>query len=1049
MGNNRKRSTKMRTNRFVLGILISLCFSWTESRSAETEDYLKSIKPVLKERCYACHGALKQKKNLRLDTAQQIIDSGIIESGELLKRLTASDPEERMPQEAAALHKEEIDAIRAWIANGNPVPVDELPQDDPASHWAFQRIGRPPVPAKDGNPIDAFLTAKHRELDLKTQGEAERSLLIRRLYLDLTGLPPTKEQLATTAPFESIVQELLASPHYGERWGRHWMDVWRFSDWYGLGKQVRNSQKHMWHWRDWIVDSLNKDKGYDRMILEMLAGDELEPENPEVLAATGFLARNYYLFNRTTWLDDTIEHTSKAFLGLTMNCSKCHDHKYDPLSQMDYYRLRAIFEPHQVRLDAIAGETDFEKDGLPRVFDDHPDAETPFHIRGNPATPDEKIKIEAGVPAIFANFAPKPKSITLPPYAWAPGAREYVQRDQLATAKAKLESAQKAMEKARNTIQSIKKEVPQKKGGSSSLKDNFDAADAKLWDVVGNGWSYNGGILIQTMSSRDQQFVRSKNPIPFDFDLTLNFRTTGGATYKSVGVRFDVTNDGKDAHTVYTSAHAPGPKVQIAHTRDSKTSYPGDGKVSYPIKVNEDYELRVQVRGALINVSLNGKFLLAYTLPERNPNGLIELFAFDATAEFDSIEVQPLAKETEFMESGTPSQKAKPKDPAAALKLSEAHLKEAEIGLRLMEAKIADDNATLLGKGKGDPKTSGRLQREYAVESAKVGVLTAEAGKLDAAKKVLKTAEANLKKTDAKYTSLRGSFKALETPEHKEPEYAATYSKNSTGRRLAFAQWVTSRENPLTARVAVNQIWMRHFGEPLVESVADFGLRAPLPKHSELLDYLAAELIESGWSMKHLHELIVTSKAWQRSSSNLDADPNTLEKDPGNQFYWRMNPRRMESEVIRDSLIYSAGEMDMKQGGPSIKPSQNARRRSLYFRHSRNEKGPLLSRFDDADILACYRRSGSIVPQQALALSNSALSIRMSKRVYGLFYEEKVDRKFSEQVFEHILCRKPTGPELDACADFVAKLQPDSTQAESRIRLVHALFNHNDFITIR
>ncbi len=1027
-------------------VLISCGFLVEESRAA---DYLEKIKPVLKERCYACHGALKQKKNLRLDTAQQIIDAGIIESGELLKRLTSSDPEERMPHEGEPLHAEEIEAIREWIANGMPVPADELPQDDPASHWSFQRIERPPVPAKDGNPIDAFLAVKHSELGLKTQGESERSLLIRRLYLDLTGLPPTKEQLSTTAPFESIVQELLASPHYGERWGRHWMDVWRFSDWYGLGKQVRNSQKHMWHWRDWIVDSLNKDKGYDRMILEMLAGDELEPENPEVLAATGFLARNYYLFNRTTWLDETIEHTSKAFLGLTMNCTKCHDHKYDPISQMDYYRMRAIFEPHQVRLDAIAGETDFEKDGLPRVFDDHPDAETQFHIRGNPTTPDKEIKIEPGVPALFASFAPKAKLVKLPPYAWAPGARGYVQKDQLASAKAKLEVAQKAMVKARDATKAIKKDIPQTKSVGSFLKDDFDAAQTKLWDVVGNGWSYNGGILIQTMSSRDKQFVRSKNPIPSDFDLTLNFRTTGGATYKSVGIRFDVANSGKDAHTVYASAHAPGPKVQIAHTRDSKTSYPGNGMVSYPIKVNEDYQLQVQVRGTLINVSLNDKFLLAYNLPHRNPNGLVELFAFDATAEFDSINVQSLAKETELMKSGTSGQKAKPKDPADALKLSEARLKEAEIGLRLMEAKIAADNATLLGKGKGDSKSSAKLEREYAVESAKVGVLTAEAGKLDAAKKTLKTAEANLKKVGATYKSIRGSFKALETPEHKEPQYAATYSRTSTGRRLAFAQWITSRDNPLTARVAVNHIWMRHFGEPLVESVADFGLRAPLPKQAELLDYLAAELIESGWSMKHLHELIVTSKAWRRSSSNLKADPDTLAKDPDNRFYWRMNPRRMESEVIRDSLVHLAGEMDMKQGGPSIKPSQNARRRSLYFLHDRDNKGPLLSRFDDADILACYRRSNSIVPQQALALSNSAFSIRMSKRVYALFYEEKVDRKFSEQVFEHILCRKPTKPELDACAEFLVQLQPASTQAESRIRLVHALFNHNDFITIR
>lgn len=1032
--------------------------------------YFEKVKPVLKERCYACHGALKQKKDLRIDTAQQIIDAGIVKSGELIKRLTAADAEERMPQEGPPLHAEEIEAIQEWIAAGMPVPVDEKPEDDPASHWAFQRIERPVLPphGKNDNAIDVLLAVKQAELGLQSQPQASRSLLIRRLYLDLIGLPPTREQAASTAPFESIVKELLASPHYGERWGRHWMDVWRYSDWYGLGKQVRNSQKHLWHWRDWIIDSINQDKGYDRMLTEMLAGDELEPDNPEVVAGTGFLARNYYLFNRTTWLDDTVEHTSKAFLGLTMNCVKCHDHKYDPLEQTDYYRFRAIFEPHQIRLDAVAGETDFEKDGLPRAFDDHPDAKTLLHIRGNPATPDEKIKITAGVPMILASFAPAAKKVNLPPYAWAPGSRDYVQQDQLAAARAKLDTAQKALEKSRQAVTAAAntKDGKGSKGNKNTaakvsdadkeqgsiLQDGFERMRPQLWDVVGRGWSYNGGILIQTMSSRDQQYVRSKNPHPVDFDLTLDFRTTGGATYKSVGIRFDVTGDGKNSHTVYASAHEKGPKVQISHTHNSKTSYP-NARISYPVKVNEDYKLRVQVRGSLINVSLNGKFLLAYQLPNRNPNGNIELFAFDATAEFDSIIVKSLDQDLKLKKSGSAAKKAPDVDPAEQLKITAAKLKEAQLGLHLLKAKIAADKATLLSEGKtkkgGQALKAAQLEREHAVAQAEVAVLTAEAGKLKAAEKNLKTAQANLKKTDANYSSLRGSFKALETPEHKEPQYAATYSRSSTGRRLALAQWMTSRDNPLTARVAANHIWMRHFGEPLVESVFDFGLRAPLPEHIELLDYLAAELMDSGWSMKHLHHLIVTSKTWQRTSSNLNADVATLAKDGNNVFYWRMNARRMESEVIRDSMVHLAGELDKKMGGPSIKPSQNARRRSIYFLHDRDHKGPLLSRFDDADILACYRRSQSIVPQQALALSNSALSIRMSKGVYGLFYQQQDESAFSEQVFEHILCRKPDAEELAACVDFIAELQPESTQAESRIRLVHALFNHNDFINIR
>jgi hypothetical protein len=176
------------------------------------------------------------------------------------------------------------------------------------------------------------------------------------------------------------------------------MDIWRYSDWYGLGEQLRHSQKHIWHWRDWIVESLTADKGYDQMVVQMLAADELAPEDRGNLRATGFLARSYYLFNRTTWLDETIEHACRALLGVTMQCVKCHDHKYDPIAQADYYRMRSIFEPLHVRLDPWPGETDFEKNGLPRVFDLHLDKPTYRHVRGDDKNEDKSKSMTPGVP---------------------------------------------------------------------------------------------------------------------------------------------------------------------------------------------------------------------------------------------------------------------------------------------------------------------------------------------------------------------------------------------------------------------------------------------------------------------------------------------------------------------------------------------------------------------------------------------------------------------------------------------------------------------------
>ena len=304
-------------------------------------------------------------------------------------------------------------------------PVDHSP------HWAFIA----PKASPGGASVDTLLRQEREKRGLLPQHAAEPAIWLRRVYLDLVGLPPSLEQIrafeadTSTAAKARVVDELLSSPHYGERWGRHFMDLWRYSDWYGLGNQLRYSQKHLWHWRDWIVESLNEDKGYDRMVQEMLAGDELAPNDTEVLRATGYLARSYYLFNRTTWLDDVVEHTGKAFLGITMNCVKCHAHKYDPFSHEDYYAFRAIFEPHHVRLDAVPGQPDLEKDGLPRAYDLHLERTTFLHVKGDEKQPDKSKVIAPAIPKVL-EFAPlKIQPVKLP----APNTRRLIQ-DQIAAA---------------------------------------------------------------------------------------------------------------------------------------------------------------------------------------------------------------------------------------------------------------------------------------------------------------------------------------------------------------------------------------------------------------------------------------------------------------------------------------------------------------------------------------------------------------------------------------------------------------------------------------
>lgn len=1069
----------MKVFKFVI-IWVIGSFTLSQVCAAQEVSYLKHIKPLLEAKCYACHGVLKQEGKLRLETKSLILkggDSGAAmvpgnSSNSLILERITEEPDSRMPPEGEGtqLKTEEIALIRKWIEQGAAAPDESIPLS-PTEHWAFLPIASPSAESKSS--IDAILRKKQNELGLKTQPKAQRSILIRRLYLDLIGLPPTLEQLHDQRPWEEIVDELLASPHYGERWGRHWMDIWRYSDWYGLGAQLRNSQKHIWHWRDWIVNSLNEDKGYDRMVLEMLAGDELAPEDSEVLAGTGFLARNYYLFNRTTWLDSTIEHTGKAFLGLTLNCAKCHDHKYDPISQVDYYNLRAIFEPHQVRLDPIPGVTDFEQDGLPRVFDDHTDAKTQLHIKGNPKNPDEATEIVPHIPEIFAEQQPEIKQVSLPASAFAPAVRDYVRQDHLQKVAAAIAAAKLKVTASEKKLAIWLKELPDKTSTETqpdfTFKDDFDSPNPDAWKIVGDSWKYSDGVLQRTTSTRNPEQIRFKPSLPDDFEITCRYTTTGGATYKSVTFRFDESEDKSYDNFVYTSAHEPGPKVQAAYTRNGSANYPPAGRVAKPIKVGQVYELRFAVRDRLLNVWLDREFILAYQLPDRQPQGSLSLSGFDATVAFDSISIRSLPIDFEMTEAKGDT--AAPQNPELELKIAQAVLTKVQAKRESLLATFAADSSTYLKENSENRDELSKLaavaQVKFTQAEAKQELLAAGADekKINAAKKKAGDTEkklAAIEKGEQSYMSFRASRKALETPAHKEPDYPPTYSPTSTGRRLSLARWVASRQNPLTARVAVNHIWMRHFGVPIVESVADFGLRAEKPVHVDVLDHLAWEFMESGWSMKHLHRLIVTSDVYQLSSSIKNANPKTLEADSTNQYYWRMNTRRMEAQIVRDSLLKLSGTLDETLGGPSLDVGNNSSRRSLYFKHSRDQQDKFLSMFDDADLLQCYQRNESIVPQQALALANSELSMSLAE-IIAVKIQDSISggdqNLFILTTFETLLGRSATEDEIEACTAYFEhieeliktekKLSVNELDATVRARLVHSLLNHNDFISIR
>jgi mono/diheme cytochrome c family protein len=1134
-----------RTAKWLLAVAMLLCLAGSTLIAEESIDYLKQIKPVLHERCFACHGALKQEAGLRLDTAALAIkggDSGAaikpgdVEASLLIKRITAADESTRMPPEGEPLKAEQIAALRNWIAQKAVAPVDEQPERDPRDHWAFKTPVRPVVPRVEQptaeqarwqvNPIDAFISKEHRERGLVPQRTADKRVWLRRVSLDLIGLPPTTEELdafvADQSPdaFDKVVTRLLDSPQYGQRWGRHWMDVWRYSDWWGLGAEVRNSQKHIWHWRDWIIESLNADKGYDQMLREMLAADELYPNDLDRLRATGYLTRQYFIFNRTTWLDETIEHTAKGMLGLTFNCAKCHDHKYDPLSQDEYYKLRAIFEPYQIRTEMVPGQIDFEKDGIPRAFDAHLDVPTHLHVRGDDRNPDKSRTMEPAVPAFLSSDELKLaiEPISLPVEATHPGLREFVVKTHRQAAEQQIAAARTAVDAAKKKLveaETVAKELAAKAAAATSdapakddakpspepatdvvLRDDFSAEKPDVWEQLIGKWSYENSRLVQSQTGAIRAAMRLKQMPPADFEAKLKYIPTSGDMWKSVGISCDVTVEGNEI-LAYASSYAGGPKSQIAFKQGGNYVYPPNATQARKLDLNQPHEMVLRARGTLLNMSVDGEHSIAFRLPASSPRqrGFVELVAFDAKVEFVAFELKALPADVKLVEADAP--KPMPTSPASlpvdqallAVTIAEKVAKSADAQLVSIEARAA---ALVPGEGQTTKElalAASKSERILAacradeeVSRAELALLQAAADKqpeaekkLVAAKAALETAQKAIDLPSEAFTPLPGAKKTQE--DYQNRNAGKPYPTTSTGRRTAFAKWLTDPRHPLPARVAVSHIWTRHMGKPLVPTVFDFGRKGTPPTHPELLDWLAVELIENGWSMKHIHRLIVTSQVYRLSSSSRmgtparpDAAKSTLNADgqecpsyitdPDNRFYWRMNPVRMEAQIVRDSLLSLAGELDLSLGGPSIAINDEAsRRRSLYFVHSHNDHQKFLSTFDDASVLDCYRRAESIVPQQALALENSPLATTMAGKIAQRLATARPnasDSDFIRFAFVTILSVEPTPDEQSAIAELLKRMTDlarsknrPNPEVLARTNLIQTLLNHNDFITIR
>ena len=1111
--------------------------------------YQREIRPLLAQKCAACHGVLKQAAGLRLDFGSGIhqggesgpaIIPGSPEQSLLLQKVTASDDTQRMPPagEGEQLNPQQLDLLKTWIAAGATFPADEQPPADPATWWSYQPLHSPPIPQVNENPwvrnpIDAFILQQHHQQGLSASAEARPEVLLRRVYLDLIGLPPTRAELqaylADTDPqrYEKTVSQLLNRPEYGQRWGRHWMDVWRYSDWYGSRgiNEIRYSQRHIWRWRDWIVESLNADKPYNRMLEEMLAGDELAPADPDVLRATGFLGRNWYKFDRNVWMFETVEQTAQAFLGLTLRCARCHDHKFDPISQEDYYRFRAFFEPHDVRTDPYSGNLETEKDatlgpvlkeGIARVFDREPEAPTFLFERGDNRYPDKSKPLTPGVPAMLGGSV-QITPVSLPVEAWYPHLRPAIANALLQRAEQLVSERRQLLDQAIATAAAAEAAAAQAEAAAAAsasgqpampaapvLHDTFQQ-QTPTWKVVSGDWQWQDGVLRETAVTSFATLT-AEPVLPRNFEATVRWRTLQPGTYRSVGFSFDYLNTG-DSQDVYTSTGDAAQSIQAFHRLNGQQQYPAAGIVSTRLQVGQETRVDVTVRDQQLIILLNGEQKLDYIMPTPRREGRFALWVHQGSAEFLEVSIRPLVPTPASLRSTARQQRTAASSAAAAVDTASADLEA-------LRARLAADNA----RSRELPAVEVQLLATAAARAEKQATITVARAELITAQHLLDETRLATEASVAsgaptppgnsaagspesaaiinarkKVDEILARIATLETQRDSgSTEYtpiAATWPKISSGRRLALARWIASPANPRTARIAVNHIWLRHFGEALVPSVANFGLNGSQPSHPELLDWLADQLIREDWKMKPLHRLIVLSAAYRQSSATAAAEASAdsaaaqslsdnIRLDPANRWLWRMNSRRMEAEAVRDSLLATSGQLDPSHGGPEIPEQQMQQipRRSLYFRNTPNEKAPLLDAFDVANPNECYRRQSSVIPQQALALLNSSLAIDSARRLAEQLRMASTgnDGQLNEQsfilsAFETILARPPVAAEIAACEAFLTDTVatadsgdvytagpetarvPPSTDPRQRARenLLLVLFSHNDFVTIR
>jgi len=1030
----------------------------------------RDIRPIFADNCLACHGPDNnhRKAGLRLDTKDGIFEKtpkrepavvpGSLEKSELWQRVITTNPDDVMPPPDShkTLKPEQKEKLKQWILAGAPWQ----------GHWAFIKPERPNVPnVKAGgfkvrNPIDSFVFAKLQSKGLKPNSEADRRALARRLSLDLTGLPPKPETVEAFVKdkspdyYEKFVKQLMASPAYGEHRARYWLDAARYADTHGLHF---DNYREMWPYRDWVIKAFNTNVRFNQFTIEQLAGDLLPDATDDQEVATGFqrcaMTTNeggtIEDENLANYANDRVSTLGWVFLGLTMNCAACHDHKFDPITTKDFYSMAAFFRnTKQTGFDKNIRESDLFM-VVPQTDSDRKRwRELPREIEAAGKARDAKAKdADVAFTAWLADLKPEsaskeislPKEVLRVPLTEGSGTNV---SGMVAGAKRQFNAAAnlkwstnsgpfgiapifaKDANIALGDAGDFESGEPFSAGAWVFVPKDFKGEGAVLAKMGGDEEKYRGWDLLVRDDELSVQMINRWS------NIAMEIKSTGNAVKRGEWQHIAFTYDGT-GRTKGVKLFVNG--VEVNANRDNNR-LEGSIRSPFPLRIGKR-----ERNNALNNVAVQDVRLMKGRLSST------EVRALAAAPRLEELVAQ--------MNEELPKSTVTATNEAPAVTTAELSAEEKAKAEKAEKERVEKEKAAIAkAKARRDSARDAlkdyflvTKQTDWQQANARLAALELEQQAIRGRSPVTLVQQEKKDSEPMAQILFRGQY---DKPKDKvgaaTPAVLHAMPAGAPQNRLGLAQWMVSPENPLTARVTVNRFWQEVFGVGLVKSADDFGITGETPVNQGLLDWLTVEFVESGWDVKRLFELMVTSSAYRQSA---ETTPEKLEKDPQNRLLSRGPRFRLDAEMIRDYALAASGLLVEKVGGPSVKPYQpdgvweavampesntrfyqrdsgeNLYRRSLYTFWKRAAPPATMDIFNAPSREVCaVKRERTNTPLQALATLNDPQFVEAARALASgaLMRKENDPLQFMAR---RILSRNMTSKELSILNGTLREMQ--------------------------